>query len=93
MIYVFHINTDDKENGWFPPSDNSGKNIYVNSRGWTSIPHGSKPTYDQAEHFLRFVNKYVSHAASNHYFLQWSKSNRSKTFLDTVTAAYIAYTF
>ncbi len=30
MIYVFHINTDDKENEWFPPSDNSGK-IYVNA--------------------------------------------------------------
>jgi hypothetical protein len=51
MIYVFHINTDDKENGRFPPSDNSGK-IYVNARGWTSNPQDSKPTYDQAEHFL-----------------------------------------
>ncbi len=35
MIYVFHINTDDKEIGWFPPSDNTGK-IFVNARGWTS---------------------------------------------------------
>ncbi len=25
MIYVFHINTDDNENGWFPPSNSSGK--------------------------------------------------------------------
>jgi hypothetical protein len=32
MIYVFHINTDDNEYGWFPPSDNSGK-IYVNATG------------------------------------------------------------
>ncbi len=80
MIYVFHINTDDKEIGWFSPSDNSG-NIYVNARGWTSDPHDSKPSYDQAEHFLWFTDRYVSHAVGNHYFLQWSKLNRSKTFL------------
>jgi hypothetical protein len=88
---VFHINTDDKENGWFPPSDNSGK-IYVNASGWTSNPQDSKPTYDQAEHFLFFLDNCVSHAVGNHYFLQLSKSNRSKTFLDKVTASDIAYT-
>jgi hypothetical protein len=54
MIYVFHINADDKENEWFPPSDDSGK-IYVNARGWTSNPQDSKPKYDQAEHFLQFL--------------------------------------
>jgi hypothetical protein len=91
MIHVFHINTDDKENGWFPPSDNSGK-IYVNARGWTSDPQDSKPTYDQAGHFLRFLDKYVSCAVGNHFFLQWSKLNRSKTLLDKVTASDIAYT-
>jgi hypothetical protein len=91
MIYVFNINTYDKENGWFPPSNSSGK-IYVNARGWTSNPQDSKPTYDQAEHFRRFLDKYVSHAVDNHYFLQWSKLNRSKTFLDKVTASNIAYT-
>ncbi len=91
MIYVFHINTDDNENGWFPPSNSSGQ-IYVNARGWTSYPQESKPTYDQAEHFLRFHDKYVSHAVGNHYFLQWSTSNGSKSFLDKVTASDIAYT-
>jgi hypothetical protein len=91
MINVFHINTDDNETGWFPPSDNSGK-IYVSARGWRSNPHDSKPTYDQAEHFLRFLDKYVSHAVSNHYFLQLSKSNRSENFLDKVTASDIAHT-
>jgi hypothetical protein len=91
MIYVFHINTDDKENGWFPPSDTIGK-IYVNARGWTSNPHDSKPTYDQAEHFLQFLDNYVSHAVDNHYFLQWSKLNISKKNLDKVTASDIAYT-
>jgi hypothetical protein len=91
MISVFHINTDDKENGWFPPSDNSRK-IHVNARGWMSDPQDSKPAYDQAEHFLQFLDKYVSHVVGNHYFLQWSKSNRSKTFLDEVTASDIGYT-
>jgi hypothetical protein len=85
MIYVFHINAYDNENGWYPPSYSSGK-IYVNARGWTSYLQDSKPTYDQAEHFLRFLDKYVSHAVGNLYFLQLSKSNRSKTFLDQVTA-------
>jgi hypothetical protein len=56
MIYVFHINADDKKNDWFPPSDNSGK-IYVNARGWTSNPQDSKSTYNQAEHFLWFLDK------------------------------------
>jgi hypothetical protein len=89
MIYMFCINTDDKENGWFPPSDNSGK-VYVNARGWTSNLQDSKPTYDQAEHFLRFLDKNVSHAVGNYYFLQWHKSNMSKTVFDKVTASDIA---
>ncbi len=38
-----------------------------------------------------YLDKYVSHAVGNHYFLQWSKLNRSKTFLDKVTASDIAY--
>jgi hypothetical protein len=91
MMYVFHINTNDNENGWFPTSNSSGK-FYVNARGWASYLQESKPTYDQAEHFLRFLDKYVSHAVGNHYFLQWSKLNKSKTFLDKVTASDIAYT-
>ncbi len=83
-IYVLHINTDVNETGWFPPSNSSGK-ICVNARGWTRNPQDSKPTYDQAEHFLRFLDSYVSHAVGNHYFLQWSKSNRNKTVLNKVT--------
>jgi hypothetical protein len=61
---VFSINTDDKKIGWCPPSNNSGK-IYVNARGWTSDPQESKPTYDQAEQFLRFIDKYVSSNVGN----------------------------
>ena len=41
---------------------------------------------------MRFFDKYVGHALGNHYFMQWSKSNRTKTFLDKVTASDIAYT-
>ncbi len=88
---MFHINTDDNENGWFPPINSSGK-IHVNARGWTSYAQDSKPTCNQAEHFLWFLDKYVSHVVGNHYFLQWSKLNRRKTFLDKVTASDIAYT-
>jgi hypothetical protein len=73
MIYVFHINTDhDNENGWFPTSNSSGQ-IYVNARGWTRYPQELKPTYDHAEHLMRFRDKYVSHAVGNHFSLQWSK--------------------
>ena len=41
---------------------------------------------------MQFLDKYVSHAVVNHHFMQWSKSNRTKTFLDKVTASDIAYT-
>ncbi len=80
MIYVFHINTDDKENGWFPPGDNSAK-IYVNARGWTSNPQDSKPTYDQAEHFLRFLDKYVSHAVIRKGFMPHLMGYKFITYL------------
>jgi hypothetical protein len=40
---------------------------------------------------MRFLDKYVSRAVCNHHFMQWSKSNRTKTFLDMVTASDIAY--
>ncbi len=90
MIFVFHINTDDNDNGQSPPSNSSGK-IYVNARGWTSYPQESKPRYVQAEHFLQFLDNYGSHGVGNHY-LQWCKLNRSKTFLDKVTSSDITYT-
>ena len=61
-------------------------------RNWTTDQHHIQPTYDDAEDFMQFLDKYVSHAVGNHYFMQWSKSNRTKTFLDKVTASDIAYT-
>lgn len=95
MIFVLKFlslkKTEDKQSGWCPPSDNSGR-IYVNAREWASAPLESRPSYENAEHFLRFIDKYVSQAVGNHHFSQWSKANRSKTLLDRVTPSDIAYT-
>jgi hypothetical protein len=82
---------DDNESGWCPPSDNRGK-IFVTVRKWSTDQHPTQPTYDDAEDFMRFLDKYVSHAVGNHHFMQWRKSNRTKTLLDKVTASDIAYT-
>jgi hypothetical protein len=91
-LFALYFYVDDKEVGWNPPSDNDGK-IYATVRRWTTDLQDTPPTYDQAEHFLRFLDKYyVSHAVGNHYLLQWSKSNWPKTFLDKVTTLDIAYT-
>jgi len=64
----------------------------VTVRSWTTDLQHAQPTYEDVEDFMRFLDKYVSHAVGNHYFMQWSKSNRTKTFLDKVTASDIAYT-
>ena len=91
MVTYFVSNTDDKDRGWAAPSDDNGK-IFTYTRLWACDPQDSTPTFDQMEHSLQFLDKYVSHAVGNHYFLQWSKLNRSKTFLDKVSASDIAYT-
>ena len=90
MTYFVSI-TDDKDRGWAAPSDYSGK-IFTYTRLWACDPQDSTPTYDQAVHFLQFLDKYVSRAIGSHLFLQWSKSNCTKTFLGRVTASNIAYT-
>jgi hypothetical protein len=64
----------------------------VTVRKWTTDQQYTKPTYDDAEDFMQFLDIYVSHAVGNHYFMQWSKSNRTKTFLYKVSASDIAYT-
>ncbi len=91
MVTYFVSITDDKDRGWAAPSDDSGK-IFTYTRLWSCDPQDSTPTYDQAEHFLQFLDKYVSHDIGSHLFFQWSKSNRTKTFLDRVTASNIACT-
>jgi hypothetical protein len=81
MVTYFLSITDDKDRGWATPSDDSGK-IYTYTRLWACDPQDSTPTYDQAEHFLQFLDKYVSRAIGSHLFLHLSKSNCTKTFLD-----------
>ncbi len=61
--------TDDKDRGWAAPTDESGK-IFTYTRLWAGDPQDSTSTYDQAKHFLRFLDKYVSHAIGSHLFLQ-----------------------
>ncbi len=80
MVTYVVSNTDDKDRGWAAPSDNNGK-IFTYTRLWACDPQESTPTFDQVEHFLQFLDKYVSHAIGSNLFSQWSKSNRTKTFL------------
>ncbi len=91
MVTYFVSNTDDKDREWAAPSDDNGK-IFTYTRLWACDPQDSTPTFDQAEHFLQFLDKYVSHAIGSHLFSQWSKSNHTQTFLDRGTASDIAYT-
>ena len=92
MYVVTWYIVDDNEGGWCPPSDVSGK-IVVTVRKWTTDQQNTQPTYDDGEDFMRFLDKYVRHApVGNLHFTQWIKSNRTKTFLDKVTASDIAYT-
>jgi hypothetical protein len=66
--------------------------FFVNARGWTSRDiQENELTYEQAEDFLRFLDKYVSRAMSTQFVLRWSKSNQTKTILDEITALDIAY--
>ncbi len=91
MVTYFASITDDKNRGWAAPSNGSGK-IFSYTRLWACDPQDSPQAYDQVEHFLQFLDKYVSCAIGSHLFLQWSKSNCTKTFLDRVTSSDIAYT-
>ncbi len=87
---ILHI--DDKDIGWSPISNDNGR-IFVNARKWTSRDiQENKLTYEQAEDFLRFLDKYVSRAMGTHFISRWSKSNCTKTILDKITASDIAYT-
>ncbi len=69
MVTYFVSITDDKDRGWAAPSDESGK-FFINTRLWACHTQDSNPTYDKAEHFLRFLDKYVSHAIGSYLFSQ-----------------------
>ena len=92
-MHVFGLNDlDDKKNSWCAPGDCTGK-VFVKIRELTSDPQDtSKLTYDDAEDFLRFLDKYVSRAVGNHTFARWKKSHQTKTLLDKISASDIAYT-
>jgi hypothetical protein len=64
-LFALGFYVDDKEVGWNSPSDNNGR-IYATVKRWTTDLSDTPPTYDQAEHFMRFLDKYVSRAVGNH---------------------------
>jgi hypothetical protein len=66
-LFALYFYVDNKEVGWNSPSDSDGR-IYATVRRWTTDLQDTPPTYDQAEHFLRFLDKYVSRAVGNHFF-------------------------
>ena len=67
MVTYFVSNTYDKDRRWAAPSDNNGK-IFTYTRLWACDPQDSNPTFDQVEHFLQYLDKYVSHAIGSHLF-------------------------
>jgi hypothetical protein len=91
---VFGLNVlDDKKNSWCAPSDCTGK-VFVKIRELKSDHEDTSDlTYDDTEHFLRFLDKYVSRAVGNHTFARWKKLHQTKTLLDKISASDIAYTF
>ena len=84
--------SDDRDSGWKPSCDDDGK-IFVNARAWHCADmRDTELTYEEAEQFLRFLDKYVIRAVGVHFLSQWCKSHRSKTILEKITASDIAYT-
>ncbi len=89
MLFT-HIHADDKKNGWCPPTDKRGR-ICVNVRALAKEPQDIAPSYDETEHFIRFIDKYVSRAIGNYQIAKWTWANKDKTLMDKVTASDIAY--
>ncbi len=79
-----------KKNGWCPPTDERGR-IFVNVRALSKEPQDIAPSYNETEHLLRFIDKYVSRAIGNYQIAKWTRANKDKTFMDKVTASDIAY--
>ncbi len=50
------------------------------------------PSYNEAEPFLIFIDKYVKLAVGGHFIAKWMKMNHNKTLLDKLTLSDIAYT-
>ena len=90
---MFGLNVlDDKKNSWCAPGDCTGK-VFVKIRELNSNTQDTSDlTYDDTEHFIRFLNKYVSQVVGNHTFARWKKMHQTKTLLDEILASDIAYT-
>ena len=83
---------DDKKNSWCAPGDCTGK-VFVKIRELNrNHQDTSDLSYADVEHFLRFIDKYVSRAVGNHTYARWKKSHQTKTLLDKISASDIAYT-
>jgi hypothetical protein len=90
---VFGLNVlDDKKNSWCAPRDCTGK-VFVKIRELNRNPQDTSDlSYADVEHFLRFVDKYVSQAVGNNTYARWKKLHQTKTLLDKISALDIAYT-
>ena len=91
--HVFELNVlDDKKNSWCAPGDCTGK-VFVKIRDLNrNHQDTSNLSYADAEHFLRFIDKYVSRAVGNNTYARWKKFHLTKTLLDIISASDIAYT-
>ena len=91
--YDFLWHLDDKDLKLCPIIDNNGQ-IFVSVRKWATgnDENEDELTYEDAEGFLRFIDKYICRAMGTHFLSQWKKLNRTKTILDKITASDIAYT-
>ncbi len=57
----------------------------------TNEPQDIAQQYDEREHFLRFIDKYVCQASGNYQIAKWTRTNKHKLILDKVIASDIAY--
>ncbi len=90
---MFELNVlDDKKNSWCAPGDYTGK-AFVKIRELNrNHQDTSNLSYADVEHFLRFVDKYVSRAVGNNTYARWKKSHQTNALLDKISASDIAYT-
>ncbi len=67
--------------------------VFVKIRELSRNPQDTSDlAYADVEHFLRFVDKYVSPAVGNNTYARWKKLHQTKTLLDKISALDIAYT-
>ncbi len=89
---MFELNVlEDKKNNWRALGDWTGK-VFVKIRELNSNHQDTRNlSYADVEHFLRFIDKYVSRAVGNNTYARWKKLHQTKTLLDKISALDIAY--